>query len=52
MSRCAEHLRPLRLPRTDLRAVQTLLGRSSVAATERYTAVDADEVRAVMAALD
>lgn len=32
----------------NLRAVQTLLGHSSVATTERYTAVDADEVRAAM----
>ncbi|OBB33069.1 integrase [Mycolicibacterium peregrinum] len=37
----------------NLRAVQTLLGHSSVATTERYTAVDHDEVRAAMlAALD
>lgn len=34
----------------NLRAVQTLLGHSSVATTERYTAVDADEVRAAMMA--
>ena len=32
----------------NLRAVQTLLGHSSVATTERYTAVDDDEVRAAM----
>lgn len=30
----------------NIRAVQTLLGHSSVATTERYTAVDADEIRA------
>ncbi|WP_428339984.1 tyrosine-type recombinase/integrase [Mycobacterium sp.] len=36
----------------NLRAVQTLLGHSSVATTERYTAVDSDEIRAAaMAAL-
>lgn len=36
----------------NLRAVQVLLGHSSVATTERYTAVDDDEVRAAaMAAL-
>ncbi|MGV0838418.1 tyrosine-type recombinase/integrase, partial [Mycolicibacterium thermoresistibile] len=34
----------------NLRAVQTLLGHSSVATTERYTAVDDDEVRAAMLA--
>ncbi|CAN5524132.1 tyrosine-type recombinase/integrase [soil metagenome] len=32
----------------NIRAVQTLLGHSSVATTERYTAVDDDEVRAAM----
>lgn len=32
----------------NLRAVQILLGHSSVATTERYTAVDEDEVRAAM----
>ncbi|EFG79567.1 site-specific recombinase, phage integrase family [Mycobacterium parascrofulaceum ATCC BAA-614] len=32
----------------NLRAVQTLLGHSSVATTERYTAVDDDEIRAAM----
>ena len=34
----------------NLRAVQTLLGHASVATTERYTAVDDDEVRAAMMA--
>ena len=34
----------------NLRAVQTLLGHSSVATTERYTAVEDDEVRAAMLA--
>lgn len=34
----------------NLRAVQTLLGHASVATTERYTAVDDDEVRAAMLA--
>ncbi|AXK78167.1 integrase [Mycolicibacterium neoaurum] len=32
----------------NIRAVQTLLGHASVATTERYTAVDDDEVRAAM----
>jgi integrase/recombinase XerC len=32
----------------NLRAVQVLLGHSSVATTERYTAVDNDEIRAAM----
>ncbi|UCZ88693.1 tyrosine-type recombinase/integrase [Gordonia sp. WA4-43] len=32
----------------NLRAVQTLLGHTSVATTQRYTAVDEDEVRAAM----
>lgn len=32
----------------NLRAVQTLLGHASIATTERYTAVDDDEVRAAM----
>lgn len=32
----------------NLRAVQVLLGHSSVATTERYTAVDDDEIRAAM----
>jgi integrase/recombinase XerC len=31
--------------------VQTLLGHASVATTERYTAVDDDEIRTMMAAL-
>ncbi|WP_207569328.1 tyrosine-type recombinase/integrase [Mycolicibacterium moriokaense] len=34
----------------NLRAVQVLLGHSSVATTERYTAVDDDEIRAAMRA--
>lgn len=34
----------------NIRAVQVLLGHSSVATTERYTAVDDDEVRAAMLA--
>ena len=34
----------------NLRAVQTLLGHASIATTERYTAVDDDEVRATAAA--
>jgi integrase/recombinase XerC len=32
----------------NLRAVQILLGHASVATTERYTAVDDDEIRAAM----
>lgn len=32
----------------NLRAVQILLGHTSVATTQRYTAVDEDEVRAAM----
>jgi integrase/recombinase XerC len=32
----------------NLRAVQVLLGHSSVATTERYTAVEDDEIRAAM----
>lgn len=35
---------------SNLRAVQMLLGHSSVATTQRYTAVDDDEVRAAMMA--
>jgi integrase len=33
----------------NLRAVQTLLGDASIATTERYTAVDDDEIRAAAA---
>ena len=33
----------------NLRAVQTLLGHASIATTERYTAVDDDEIRAAAA---
>jgi site-specific recombinase XerC len=32
----------------NLRAVQVLLGHTSIATTERYTAVDDDEIRAAM----
>ena len=32
----------------NLRAVQVLLGHASIATTERYTAVDDDEIRAAM----
>jgi integrase/recombinase XerC len=34
----------------NLRAVQMLLGHASIAATERYTAVDDSEMRAAMVA--
>lgn len=34
----------------NLRAVQELLGHANVAITERYTAVDDDEMRAAMMA--
>jgi integrase/recombinase XerC len=34
----------------NLRAVQVLMGHSSIATTERYLAVDDDEVRAAMLA--
>ncbi|WP_241666389.1 tyrosine-type recombinase/integrase [Mycobacterium marseillense] len=33
----------------NLRAVQTLVGHASIATTERYTAVDDDEIRAAAA---
>jgi site-specific recombinase XerD len=34
----------------NLRAVQVLLGHASIATTERYLAVDDDEIRAAMVA--
>jgi integrase/recombinase XerC len=34
----------------NLRAVQVLLGHTSIATTERYTAVDDSEIRAAMVA--